>query len=61
MGPGGGWLPNRRMSALLNGRSQANALPATSQVRLPCRSASVTPGSASASVATSSRLAITAR
>ncbi len=29
--------PNLRTSALLNGRSQANAFPATNQVRCPCR------------------------
>ena len=32
--PGGGSAPYRLMSALLNGRSQANALPPTSQVWL---------------------------
>jgi hypothetical protein len=29
--PGGAWAPYRLMSALLNGRSQANALPPTSR------------------------------
>ena len=38
MGPSGGvWSPNRRRSALLNGRSHANAFPATDHVRFPCR------------------------
>src|SRR4051812_37242739 len=46
IGPSGGVAsPNRLMSALLNGRSQANALPATDQVRLPHRSPSVTSAS----------------
>src|SRR5271165_2552150 len=52
------------MSALLNGRSQANAVPATSQVRFPrpCLSSpSVTAGSRAASVAASSRVAIPSR
>src|ERR1700733_8042311 len=46
------------MSALLNGRSQANALPATCQLRLPrCRSSpSVTSGSSAAKRATSSKV-----
>jgi hypothetical protein len=34
IGPSGGvWSPNRFRSALLNGRSQAKALPSTAQVR----------------------------
>jgi hypothetical protein len=49
--------PNRLMSALLNGRSHANALPATNQGRLPCRSPSLTSGSSQASRVTSSRVA----
>src|ERR1700758_2664610 len=46
------------MSALLNGRSQANALPATCQVRWPrCFSSpSVTSGSSAAKRATSSKV-----
>ena len=55
IGPSGGVSsPNRFRSALLNGRSQANALPATNQVRVPCRSPSVTSGSSATSSATSS-------
>src|SRR5580704_11345386 len=55
IGPSGGaWSPNRRRSALLNGRSQANAFPAASQVRLPCRSDCVTSGRARAIAAASS-------
>src|SRR4029077_655707 len=46
------------MSALLNGRSQAKALPPTSQVRLPGRSPSVTSGSSEAIRATSSSVAM---
>ena len=39
IGPSGGLAsPNRRMSALLNGRSHAKALPATDHVRVPWRS-----------------------
>jgi len=60
IGPAGGvWSPYLLMSALLKGRSQANALPPTSQVRWPRRclsSPSVTSGSAVASVATSSKV-----
>src|SRR5215470_11849726 len=58
IGPSGGaWSPNRRRSALLNGRSHANALPATDQVRPPCRSPSVASGSSAATAATSSKVA----
>src|SRR5438045_2509088 len=46
------------MSALLNGRSHANALPATNQVRLRWRSASVTSGNSKAIRAASSIVAI---
>src|ERR1700684_3920369 len=59
IGPAGGaWSPNRLRSALLNGRSQANALPPTSQVRSPrCFSwPSVTSGSWVARRATSSKV-----
>src|SRR5690348_13626240 len=62
IGPSGGACsPNRRMSALLNGRSQAKALPRTYQVRLPCRSPSVTSGSSEAIRATSSSVAMLPR
>src|SRR5436190_1067412 len=62
IGPSGGACsPNRRMSALLNGRSQAKALPRTYQVRLPCRSPSVTSGSSAAIRATSSSVAMLPR
>ena len=55
MSPSGGVsAPNRLMSALLNGRSQANVLPATSQVGTVCRCPSVTSGKAMASSAASS-------
>jgi hypothetical protein len=60
IGPSGGvWSPYRLMSALLNGRSQANALPPTSQVRkvfLCLSTPSVTAGSAAAMRATSSKV-----
>src|SRR5882757_10827687 len=49
------------MSALLNGRSQAKALPATDHVRFPCRSPAVTSGSADASAATSSSVTMSER
>src|SRR5580700_7889665 len=59
IGPSGGvWSPNRLMSALLNGRSHANALPATNQVRFPCRSPTVTSGRPAAIRAASSTVAI---
>jgi hypothetical protein len=45
---GGAPSPNRLMSALLNGRSHAKPFPATNQVRVPCRSPSVTSGNARA-------------
>ena len=57
IGPWGGCSsPKRFMSALLNGRSQANALPPSSQVRFPrCFSTpSVTSGSPAAIAAASS-------
>src|SRR5581483_2156529 len=58
IGPsGGGSSPKRRRSALLNGRSHANAFPPTNHVRLPWRSPSVTSGSAAAICAASSRVA----
>src|SRR5689334_19701374 len=61
-GPSGGVSsPNRLMSALLNGRSHANALPATNQVRLPCRSPTVTSGRSVAIRAASSTVAIPVR
>src|SRR5579884_3946302 len=57
MGPSGGMAsPNRRRSALANGRSQAKALSATNQVRVPCLSPSRTSGRAMATSATSSSL-----
>src|SRR3954447_17994245 len=57
MGPsGGGVSPNRRMSALLKGRSHANPLAATDHVRVPRRSPSVTSGNVMAISATASRL-----
>ena len=62
IGPvGGGVSPKRFRSAFENGRSQAKALPATNQVRLPCRAASVTSGSAAIIRSTSSRAAMGAR
>src|SRR5690242_9735052 len=62
IGPSGGvWSPNRLMSALLNGRSHANALPATNQVWLPCRSPTVTSGRSVAIRAASSTVAIPVR
>src|SRR3569833_3791995 len=58
MGPSGGVsAPNRLTSALLHGRSLANALPATNHVRWPWRTPSVTAGSAAAIRATSSIVA----
>src|SRR5690349_579375 len=62
IGPSGGVSsPNRLMSALLNGRSHVNALPATNQVRLPCRSPTVTSGRSAAIRAASSTVAIPVR
>src|SRR5580700_10452048 len=62
IGPSGGSLsPNRLMSALLNGRSQAKAFPATNHVRLPCRSPTVTSGKSMAIRAASSAVAIPVR
>src|SRR3954447_22371869 len=59
IGPlGGVSSPNRLMSALLKGRSQANPLPATAQVRLPRVSPSVTSGRARAISAASSSVAM---
>ena len=59
IGPSGGVAsPKRLRSALLNGRSQANALPATNQVRRPWRSPSVTSGSSRAIRAASSTVAM---
>jgi hypothetical protein len=59
MGPDGGRTsPNRRMSALLNGRTHAKALPPTNQVMLPWRSPSVTPGRLAAIRAASSSVAL---
>ena len=43
--PGGLSSPKRRMSALLNGRTQAKPFPPTNHVRVPWRSPSVTSGS----------------
>src|SRR5262245_8820390 len=48
------------MSALLNGRSQANVLPATDHVRPERPSPSITSGSSRAIVATSSSVGIAA-
>src|SRR5205807_8050869 len=53
---GGVSLPNRRISALLNGRSHAKPLPRTYHVRLAWRSPSVTSGNPKAISAASSRL-----
>ena len=59
IGPSGGEAsPNRLMSALLNARSQAKFLPATSHVRLPYRSPTVTSGRPEAISAASSIVAI---
>jgi hypothetical protein len=62
MGPGGGGSsPKRRRSALLKGRSHANALRRTDQVRLPNRSPSVTSGNAAMIRLTVSTIATPAR
>src|SRR4051794_15382829 len=62
MAPSGGVSsPNRLMSALLNGRSHANAFPLTNQVRLAKRVPSVTSGSSIAIRAASSIVAGTGR
>src|SRR5579859_3503351 len=59
IGPSGGVVvPKRLRSALVNGRSQAKAFPATNHVRLPWRSAAVASGSCAARPATSSIVAI---
>jgi hypothetical protein len=61
IGPSGGVaLPNRFTSALVNGRSQAKALPATVQARRkwPKLATSTTSGSAMAMTATPSNEAI---
>src|SRR6476469_7059986 len=62
IGPSGGWASLKwRTSALLNGRSHANAVPATNHVRWPCRSPSVTSGSSLAIRAASSTVAMAPR
>src|SRR3954447_23062664 len=58
IGPSGGVSsPKRLMSALLNGRSHAKALPLTNHVRLPKRAPTVTSGSSIAIRAASSGVA----
>src|SRR5262245_20752182 len=58
MGPeGGSTSPNRRMSALVNGRSHANPFLPTSHVRWPCRTPIVTSGRSATMRSTSSKVA----
>jgi hypothetical protein len=62
IGPSGGVSsPKRLMSAFENGRSQANCLPFTNQVRWLKRAPSVTSGSAVTICSTSSIVAMVGR